>query len=519
MRTGSDKSSTYLTLEGASEKLSIEGETTEGGLKFFLDCKRLDGGTGSIIEYKELLGLLSEHIPDYFLHHDVIRDITECLNRGEEPGRRRVARGKAPVPGRPGKLLYLVKKFEQKGGRPDYLDLRLIRHFDNIEIGTVVARLYPPTKGIDGMDVFGKIIPAQSGAAVEIVADQTLERQAPKPGESFERLIAKSCGYIEEKEGAISVVDHLHVKGDLDYRIGDVDFVGSVDLKGDVMKGFCIKARGDITVHGSVCGGILISSGGSICVKGVVTGDQTADAHEANMPSGERAAKVGEDFHATVQIKAAGGVQASVFEGTSVNSKGSIEVGKEVFSSVLRTGAALQLGRGTLLGGRVFAVCGVEAKNIGTSQQTPTFIHLASDVESSLEFEEFNEQIKSHERALDMLRLFLGPYSNNEKAVLGLEAVHRRRILGLKKKLGEVEQSLVALRGRLEKLLSAARYNSVLRVNVHGVLYPGVKILVREFEFSPSEALKGPLTVEFLPEETRFKYGPMEPLICDLEPV
>ena len=54
------------------------------------------------------------------------------------------------------------------------------------------------------------------------------------------------------KNGLIHVDPVFLVKGDLDYQTGNIDFIGSVVIKGDVKSGFNVKASGDIEIEGVV---------------------------------------------------------------------------------------------------------------------------------------------------------------------------------------------------------------------------------------------------------------------------
>src|SRR5690606_12118002 len=50
----------------------------------------------------------------------------------------------------------------------------------------------------------------------------------------------------------INVFPIFEVKGDVDFRVGNIDFVGMVLIRGNVLSGFKIKATGDIRIMGEV---------------------------------------------------------------------------------------------------------------------------------------------------------------------------------------------------------------------------------------------------------------------------
>ena len=64
----------------------------------------------------------------------------------------------------------------------------------------------------------------------------------------------------------------LHrVAGNVGYGTGNIDFTGSVQVRGDVENGFTVKAAGDIFIYGNVDGGFLYADG-NITVNGRIIG-------------------------------------------------------------------------------------------------------------------------------------------------------------------------------------------------------------------------------------------------------
>ena len=52
----------------------------------------------------------------------------------------------------------------------------------------------------------------------------------------------------------INVFPIYEVNGDVDYHTGNIDFVGTVVIRGNVLTGFRIRAAGDIRIVGGVEG-------------------------------------------------------------------------------------------------------------------------------------------------------------------------------------------------------------------------------------------------------------------------
>ena len=102
------------------------------------------------------------------------------LNAGHSVSDLCVVHGIAPVKGRDGKLVLLVKHLDSREKKGEFVDLHFIRRFDNIREKMVVARVYPPADGIAGKDVFGRPLAAAPGDPLKIETDATLRLDRPR---------------------------------------------------------------------------------------------------------------------------------------------------------------------------------------------------------------------------------------------------------------------------------------------------------------------------------------------------
>src|SRR5690606_7419459 len=131
--------------------------------------------------------------------------------------------------------------------------------------------IYPPKAGTDGIDALGNKISAESGQPYKPSFDKTLLiEQSADPAHDFQIVSAQEDGYIFDDGGKLGVRTELFVRDNVDFRYGNIDFIGSVKVSGDVMPGFNITARKGIEVLGSIRGGSLICMEGDIKVKGFV---------------------------------------------------------------------------------------------------------------------------------------------------------------------------------------------------------------------------------------------------------
>lgn len=480
------------TFTRASEKIRISGKLSPDSVKLFIDIEKLKDEQVSALELYELIK--DEIKVPEMIDRAVLEDIATCLNRGEEIKERRITKGRAAENGANGKLLLLVKKYTGQGevkiddrGFAHYAHLSL---FENLVAGQLVGRVYPPKNGVDGVDGFGEPIASKPGNPYKSNLDPSIAlKNSERPEDEFQVLVAEKEGMlVEESGGRLLIKDEFIVEGDLDYRYGNIDFIGKVKVRGDVHQGFVIKAKTGIEVAGCVNSATLICSQGGIVVKGLVVGGRGT------------------------RILCSGDFRAALTQEVDAEIQGDIIVDRVALDSNLRSYSALRIPQGELIGGRAFVVTGAEFKVVGTDAYAPTVIRLCSDVETTRDYQKIKAEIASHEKAENLMKLHLGPLVDNPARLQLLKEPHRGKMEALLKKLAEVQKSKTWLTGKAEKMLEKGHANDVLRVNFSKMLYPGVQIRARQETFAPMDEIKGPASIDYRPAERRFDVGELKPL-------
>jgi len=463
--------------EKTTELFKLTVKLSDDMMKMFIDVEPVGKKT---IHREHILELIEEFIPRDFINTGVIDDIVKHASLGEAVIERRIAKGREAQPGTEGKLLLLVKKFTGEGhvevdsrGYAHYSDLHL---FDNITSGQVVGRIYPPKPGVDGIDVLQNIVKAEAGNAAAISFDKSLElRPSPDSQDTFEQLVAQNDGLLTEDQGKLCVKEELQVKGDLDFHFGSIDFIGKVNISGDVHQGFLVKARKGIVVD--------------IHVKGAIIGSNKT------------------------RIVCSGEVKCKRIQEAEIECHGNIVVEKEAIDCKFRCGASLMV-LDRLMGGESFVVCGAESKFFGNEALKQTFLHLCSEIETTAEYSRLLIGIASHDKAIQMVELHLGPYALNPERIEVLRDPHKDKMKRLFAKFKEIQKSRISLLAHKKKMLEGAISNESLRVNILGMLYPGVEIIAGEHKFSVPEELAGPKSIDYSVETGEFTVGDLQGLQC-----
>jgi uncharacterized protein (DUF342 family) len=183
-----------------------------------------------------------------------------------------VAEGTKPKNGRDAYIVYSFErntsqvKLKEKDGRVDFKELNLIQ---NVVEGQVLARKIPPEHGESGRTVTGKLLPAKDGKDCEIPIGKNV-----RLSEDGNSAIAEINGQVIITADKINVEPIFVVEGDVNLKTGNILFLGTVMVKGNVEDGFSVKAAGNIEVTGSV-GKCDLDAEGDIIVHQGIAGKTT----------------------------------------------------------------------------------------------------------------------------------------------------------------------------------------------------------------------------------------------------
>lgn len=275
-------------------------------------------------------------------------------------------------------------------GGVDYVN---IEAFEMVDEGEKLAVYHPAQKGIDGQNIFGEVLHASKGI-----------NKKPLKGKGFTiapdgvTYISKMNGKFEYINGQMIISNMIIVKEDVTAVTGQLEVDGSVYVVGSVYSGGHIEATGDIIVEHNVETAKLVAGGNVMIKRGVCS------KHDCF-------------------IEAKGEVSGSFFEAANITAGGNVKANYIMNSDINTRGKAIISGsKGTLLGGRIRAVKGVDTYNLGNSSSIKTFLDVGRNVlyeKQQVEFqkkrEEILEQLSMLEERWNKILKSLPP--DKEKAV------------------------------------------------------------------------------------------------------
>lgn len=226
----------------------------------------------SIKENKEKI---LAQIKDVLAEYNITYGIIDLDLNGLVPGKPYViAEGTPPIKGEDAIVKFLEiperKPVIGEGGKADFFEMNFIYE---IKEGDWLGEKVLPKPGIDGTNIHGETIPALMGKDVLFKYDKKSAYEVEENGKIV--LYAKTSGAAEQRQGIISVNNHLPINGDVGIETGNIKFNGSVSIKGTVMNGYSVIATGDISIEHSegITGAKLIqSTEGDIYIKGGIFG-------------------------------------------------------------------------------------------------------------------------------------------------------------------------------------------------------------------------------------------------------
>lgn len=304
-----------------------------------------------------------------------------------------IAKGTPPQRGEDGQIVYkfnTTSKVEK-----EEWDFRDVMEIPSVTTGDLLAKIIPPTKGIDGRGVNNLIIQAKPGKPYPIRQGRNVDYN-----EDEKTFYATEDGQVVVRNNKIEVQPVYEVHGDLTLEVGNIDFIGSVIIHGDVPTGFKVKAGGDVKIYGIVEAATIISGGSIYIYEGF-----------AGLQKGLLQAE--EDIH--VGYMNQGNAQA----------KQSIFVQNSILHSVCSAGKDIYCKSGNIIGGRITAGRTVEAVDIGNRLNIKTTIEL-----------------KINEKLLEKEQQLLTKKAELEKNITNLNLI-KEKLLSQQNVTDQIKQLLI----------------------------------------------------------------------------
>jgi uncharacterized protein len=402
---------------------------------------------------------LESFLNSHNIRYGIQRDIVQRISSNPEEyffNRVPIAIGDPSVNGTDGRVVLAIdmeedrKPLEKADGKVDYKDLVRLH---NVKKGQLIARKIPPMPGKSGNTVTGEEIPYRAGkdAHFKVGKNVLIDQDETSMYAAMDGLVT-----LTEK-GKVNVFPVYEVNGDVDYSTGNIDFVGTVVIRGNVLTGFTVKSAGDIRVVGGVEGAELIS-GGSIEIAGGIIGYNKG------------------------LVSAGKNVKVSFIQDGNVVAGEDVIVSQSIMHSNIRAGRDVLCNgsKGLIVGGIVQAGERVVARTIGNTMSTATAIEVGVVPELRNEINDLRQELRQLLENEDKTNKAL--YLLNQLANNGQLAPDK---VALRVKLNATKQSHMREEKRIkERVLEIEKMleDTVrARVEVVKTIYGGSKIVIGRY--------------------------------------
>ncbi len=370
---------------------------------------------------------LKQFLSEYKITHGIIEENVQ--NLVQNPANYigvplKIAEGKAPKNGKDGYIEYVYEQQDltetPQQDDQQKVDFRNIKNVDNIKKGEMLARRISPEEGEDGVSVTGNVIKAKRGKEAPWKLGKNVVLDEEK-----DAIFAAIDGQVSfTDKNKLNVFPVYEVNGDVDFGVGNIDFVGTVVIRGNILAGFKVKASGDLRVYGGI-EGAEIDVGGTIEATAGIAAQQKG------------------------YIRAGMDIKTSYIQNAQVYAARDVIVSQSIMHSHVAAGrnVVCNKSKGLIVGGKIQAGENVVARLIGNMMNTPTSIEVGAKPELREEMNQVDRQLKeieeSQKKSVQAIRILeqmqtgagylppdkqqmfeqlLNTHSSNEQKILELQA-------------------------------------------------------------------------------------------------
>lgn len=395
-----------------------------------------------------------------------------------------VASAVMPVDGRDAYLSYSFetdpKKLKAKVSETGQINYKELNQIQNVVADQVLAQKMPAERGKGGKTLFGRYLEATNGKDIQIQLGPNV--YLDRDGVTIKSEIAGEVMLVNGKVTVepIKYLDAVNVK------TGDVKFVGTVIIKGNVEEGYKVEAT-NIEVNGIVDKSRLEATG-NIIVRNGIFGK-------------------GEGY-----IKAGKSLWAKFINDTTVEVEENVIVNDSIVNSNVTAmkNIVLRGKKAQIIGGHLMATEEICARKIGSpGGGTETILEVGVDPRAKKRLEELQNAQAKATKEYENCDLDIQTLEQQKKLRKKLPQEKEEKLINFKKRCEQITEELEAMTEEINKIQAHLReLKAVGKVKVESTVYAGVKIYVRD---ALDEVKIDTTGVTFYYEKSFSKRGAYEP--------
>lgn len=437
----------------AERKERIIPEITSDGLKAYITLNLSPSefepqNRKALLE--EILGVLAAQQIVYGIRMDVLKTRLMPLEKIL------IAEGVPAVNGEDAQ----IRQYSLENPKPQVIDNDRVNHYElnlihHINQGGWLGERKDPTPGFPGKTVTGKTIAPIPGKMLPLLYDRVSVREEYKDGVTT--LYARKSGAVLYKGDRVTVYDYMEIKGDVDFRVGNVDFDGFLTVKGTVEDNFAVTADRDIEIMGEYGVGAaqkIESRNGNIYIKGGIAGKSRAS------------------------IRCTRNLYVKFLKDVEVVCDGTVYIGFYSMNANIRAKQVIiESNRGRIIGGTIHADIFVAAAEIGNRAESRTIIKLNGFDRGTLkaQLDYIVERLERAREQITKIKQLLHIYSSAQTLTPEQRTVYIR-VMDNYAQLKDLIRDLELERRDYVKYLKTPGEGAV---TIHSRVYPKVRIEIK----------------------------------------
>ncbi|WP_153122872.1 DUF342 domain-containing protein [Peribacillus tepidiphilus] len=467
----------FMALKEALENGT--GEQVEiGELKPEVECMISRDYMTAKIKLNIIESQLKEHYSEYVskvldvLHLNNVREgiLVQVLQQELIAGKEiLIAKGIEPINGNNAIITYFTcsdrKPTIREDGKADYYDMNFI---DEVKKGDWLGEKIPATSGKPGKTVTGELILPKKGKDKKLQYDIKTVTEIEEDGKTVLRALVD--GVVEFHNGKIGVGDHLIIEGDVGVETGNIDFKGSITVKGIIKEGFSVTATKDVSIMSEIgISGIkkIESLSGDVFIKGGIFGKGSS------------------------VVKAAKNIFVKYSNEAILEAGENINIGYYSVGSTLRAkNIFTDDQKGKLIGGVIEARGKIRTAIIGNQMQRKTILHvqgfdrekLKRDLDDLLnKYREKMLQVEKLKRKLEVFESFLDQ----------LNAVQHSQYIEVKRDFDKIMIEIFQLEDKRKSIMSMLEIKGEGEISIGKIAFPDTMLKIKNFNKRLNESTKG----------------------------
>ena len=360
------------------------------------------------------------------------------------------------------------------------VDYKKLNNIQNVIADQPLAQKIPAERGKGGKTLFGRYLEAKNGKDIQIQlgANVKLDRDGVT-------IKAEIDGEVMLVNGKVTVEPVKYLDA-VNVKTGDVKFVGTVVIKGNVQEGYKVEAT-NIEVGGIVDKSRLEATGNIIVRQGVFG--------------------KGEGY-----IKAGKSLWAKFINDTTVEVEENVIVNDSIVNSSVTAmkNIVLRGKKAQIIGGHLMATEEICARKVGSpGGGTETILEVGVDPRAKKRLEELQNMQAKATKEYENCDLDIQTLEQQKKLRKKLPQEKEEKLKTLKERCEQISEELEKMTDEINKIQEHLRdLKAIGKVKVEGDVYAGVKIYIRDVL---DEVKIDTKAVTFYYDKAFSKRGPYEP--------